>query len=182
METASPAVPTNFFHLQNPSHPTSPSQSPQPKEGHTKDAPTHQKNKRKPSDKASLPTSPIPSTAPAERDGTGQIHPTQVCPIPQPTRKTNESHQTRHPIPPHRYPPRPPQSGAAQVRRSERFWLRQKPRRRGNSFAPSMLNDRRSPEEQKEGHPKDVLLFVLLERVTRLELATSTLARWRSTR
>ena len=37
-------------------------------------------------------------------------------------------------------PPGTPHSGTARVRRCERFWLRQKPRRRGNSLAPSMSN------------------------------------------
>ena len=35
---------------------------------------------------------------------------------------------------------------------------------------------------RKKGHKKDFSVSFLLERMTRLELATSTLARWRSTR
>ena len=53
-----------------------------------------------------------------------------------------------------------------------------KPWRRADSFRPSMPN---GPQvTKKRGRPTGRPLF--LERVTRLELATSTLARWRSTR
>ena len=62
---------------------------------------------------------------------------------------------------------------------SQAFWGNApKPWRRADSLRPSMSN--RPQVTKKEGHPNGCPSF--LERVTRLELATSTLARWRSTR